>query len=207
MSIVLEWWQWILPAVVACAVVGLYKGWKVMGLWTVGVFFSGLVAAKFGPKLDLFINKFLSVLGQFFAIATDKDESSVVAPKITIASPWEPVATAALFVVLAMLSWWVARRLGVSGGDGGLIGRFIGGVFGGIASIIALSQGFDYWADFVQRSGSNPTTATSVTVPQVSIGMSALPSSNPLVGIATAAIGLFLLLIIVYTIWRALRAT
>ncbi len=69
MTITLEWWQWVLPAVAACFVVGLYMGWRIMGLWTVGVFFSSLVAARLGPKLDLFINKLLSVAGQFFAIA------------------------------------------------------------------------------------------------------------------------------------------
>jgi hypothetical protein len=72
MVITLEWWQWVLPAVIAAVMVGLYNGWRVMGLWTVGVFFSGLVAARLGPKLDLFINKMLSVGGQFFAIASDK---------------------------------------------------------------------------------------------------------------------------------------
>src|SRR6476660_8104563 len=164
-----------------------------MGLWTVGVFFSGLVAARLGPKLDLFINKLLSVGGQFFAIAADKPESSVTTPTVTITSPWEPVGTAALFVSLVMLSWWVARKLAGSG-DVGLLGRLVGGAFGELAAIIGLSQGFDYWADFVQRSCANPTAGAAVTVPQVSIGVAGLPSSNPLVGLATVAIGLFLLL-------------
>ena len=53
------------------------------------------------------------------------------------------------------------------------------------------------------RSGNNPTVA----VPQISVGVAGLPSTNPLVGMATMAIGLFLVIIIVYTIWRALRAT
>src|SRR5438105_4007623 len=203
MTITLEWWQWVLPAIVACAVVGLYMGWRIMGLWTVGVFFSGLVAAKLGPKLDLLINKLISVAGQFFAIAADKDESSISTPKITIASPFEPLGTAALFVGLVILSWWIARKLAARS-DIGLLGRLIGGVFGALASIIGLSQGFDYWTDFVQRSGTNPTAGAaslgSVTVPQVSIGIASLPSSDPLVGLATIAIGLVLLLVIGYTI-------
>ena len=87
-----------MPAIVASGVVGLYMGYRVMGLWTVGVFFSGLVAARLGPKLDLFINKFLSVGGQFFAIAADKPESSINTPTVTITSPWEPLGTAGLFV-------------------------------------------------------------------------------------------------------------
>ena len=206
MTITLEWWQWVLPAVVACAVIGLYMGWRVMGLWTVGVFFSGLVAARLGPKLGLFINKLLSVGGQFFAIAADKDESSINTPHVTIASPWEPVATGIFFLGLVMLSWWVARKL-ASRDEVGIVGKLVGGVFGGLASIIGLSQGFDYWADFVNRSGANPTTGASVTVPQLSIGVAGLPSTNPLMGLATVAIGLFLLLVIVYTIWRAMRPT
>jgi hypothetical protein len=206
MVITLEWWQWVLPAIVACAVVGLYMGWRIMGLWTVGVFFSGLVAARLGPKLDLLINKLFSVAGQFFAIAADKDESSIHTPTIQIASPWEPVATGGLFVGLIMLSWWIARKL-TTRGDVGLVGHLVGGVFGGLASIIGLSQGFDYWADFVQRSGNNPSGTASVTVPQISVGVAGLPSSNPLMGLATVSIGLFLLLVIVYTIWRAVRTT
>jgi len=203
-TITLEWWQWVLPAIAACAITGLAMGWRVMGLWTVGVFFSGLVAARLGPKLDLFINKLISVGGQFFAIAADKDESSVHTPKITIASPWEPVATGLLFVALMGLSWWIARKLG-GPGDANLLGRLMGSVFGSLAAVIGLSQGFDYWVDFVRRSGTNPAAGASLTMPQVSIGISGLPNSNPLVGLATIAIGLFLLLIIVYTIWRAFR--
>ena len=207
MTITLEWWQWVLPAVVAVAVVGIYMGWRIMGLWTVGVFFSGLVAARLGPKLDLFLNKIISVIGQFFAIAAGKDESSVQTPKITIAAPWEPLGTGLLFLGLVGLSWWIARRLAGRGSDIGLLGHIIGGAFGAIAAIIGLSQTFDYWSDFVSRSGANPTTGAAVTVPQISVGVAGLPNSNPLVGLATVAIGLFLLLVIVYTIWRALRAT
>src|SRR4051812_21136162 len=179
-------------------------GWRIMGLWTVGVFFSGLVAARLGPKLDLFINKLLSVGGQFFAIAADKDETSISTPKITIASPLEPLATGLLFIALVVLSWWIARKLG-GAGDGTLVGRLMGAVFGALAAVIGLSQSFDYWVDFVKRSGTNGAAGASITVPQISIGVAGLPNSNPLVGFATIAIGLFLLLVIVYTIWRALR--
>lgn len=206
MTITLEWWQWVLPAVIACAVVGLYMGWRVMGLWTVGVFFSGLVAAKLGPKMDLFINKFFSVMGQFFAIAADKDENSVHTPQIEIASPWEPVSTAALFLFLVFVSWWIARKL-TGRSDLGPLGYLIGGAFGAIACVIALSQAFDYWSDFVKRSGTNPAGQAVVTVPQIQVGVAGLPSANPLVGMATIAIGLFLLIVIVYTIWRAIRTT
>lgn len=206
MTITLEWWQWVIPAIVASAVVGIYKGWRTMGLWTVGVFFSGLVAARLGPKLDLFINKMISVAGQFFAIAADKPDTSINTPQIHIASPWEPVATGGLFLGLVFLSWWIARRL-ASGGETGLLGHLVGGAFGALAAILGLSQAFDYWTDFISRSGSNPTSGSEVVVPQISVGVAALPSSNPLMGLATVAIGLFLLLVIVYTIWRALRAT
>lgn len=207
MTITLEWWQWVIPAIAASAVVGIYMGWRIMGLWTVGVFFSGLVAARLGPKLDLFINKFLSVAGQFFAIAADKDESSINTPKITIASPWEPVATGGLFLALCLLSWWIARKLASNGSDVGLLGHIVGGAMGALAAIIGLSQAFDYWASFVNRSGVNLASGAGVTVPQISIGVAGLPDSNPLMGLATVSIGLFLLLVIVYTIWRALRAT
>src|SRR4051812_2237073 len=120
MSITLDWWQWVLPAIIASAIVGLNKGWRIMGLWTVGVFFSGLAAARIGPKLDVLLTKLLSVGGQFFAIATDKSETSVSTPQIQIASPWEPVATGLLFLALVFLSWWVARRLAGGGSDIGL---------------------------------------------------------------------------------------
>lgn len=205
MTITLEWWQWLLPAIIACAVVGLYMGWRVMGLWVVGVFFSGLVAAKLGPKLDLLINKLFSVIGQFFAIAADKDETSITTPQIEIASPWEPFATGLLFLGLVVVSWWIARKL-TGKGDIGLLGHLLGAVFGALAAIVGLSQIFDYWSDFVKRSGANPSGGAAVTVPQISVGMAGLPDSNPLVGLASLAIGLFLLLVIVYTVWRAVRA-
>jgi hypothetical protein len=201
MVIALEWWQLVLPLVVAAVVAGFYMGWRIMGLWTVGVFFSGLVAAKMGPKLDLFINKFLNVGGQFVAIATDKPDGSIPTPQITIASPLEPVATGGLFAALVILSWWIARRLAARGGSG-IIDSLIGGLFGAVAAVIGLSQGFDYWTDYVQRSGNNPTSAA----PQVTVGIAAMPAANPLAGISTGAIGLFLLIIIVYTIWRAVKA-
>jgi hypothetical protein len=200
MVITLEWWQWVIPAVLAAVMLGLYNGWRVTGLWTVGVFFSGLVAAKLGPKMDLFINKLFSVAGQFFAIAADKPEGSIPTPQITIASPWEPVATAALFFSLVVLSWWIARKLASRGS--GILDALMGGVFGAIAAILGLSQGFDYWTDFIKRSGTNPTVA----VPSVSIGVASLPETNPLMGLATIGIGLFLLIVIVYTIWRAVKA-
>jgi hypothetical protein len=205
MSIQLEWWQWVLPAIIACTVVGFYMGWRIMGLWTVGVFFSGLVAARLGPKLDLLITKIFSVAGQFFAIAADKEESSITTPTVEIASPLEPLATGTLFLGLMVLAWWIARKL-ASGGGAGLFGHLLGGVFGALASIIGLSQTFDYWADFVKRSGDNPSGTAAVTVPEISIGVAGVPSTNPLVGLATVSIGLFLLLLIVYTIWRALRS-
>jgi hypothetical protein len=200
MVITLEWWQWVLPAVFLAVVAGLYMGWKIMGVWTVGVFFSGIIAAKLGPKLDLLFNKLVSVFGQFAAIATDKPETTIPTPNIDIASPWEPVATGGLYLSLVVFSWWMARKLAAR--SGGLLDSLIGGIFGALVSILALSQSFDYWADFVQRSGNNPTAVT----PQISIGIAALPSSNPLVGMATVALGLFLLIIIVYTIWRAVKA-
>ncbi len=206
MTITLEWWQYVLPAFVACAVVGLYRGWRVMGLWTLGVFFSGLVAARLGPKLELFINKFFSVMGEFFAIAADKDRTSIPTPQVSIASPWEPVATGMLFVALIVISWWVARKL-TGRGDVGVLGYLLGGIFGVLACLVAVSQAFDYWADFVRRSGGNPAAGTTITVPQISVGVAGIPSANPLMGLATLAIGLFLLLIIVYTIWRAIRPT
>lgn len=205
MVITLEWWQWVLPAIIACAVVGIYMGWRIMGLWTVGVFFSGLVATRLGPKLGLLINKLFSVIGQFFAIAAGKDENSINPPQIVIASPWEPVATGLLFLGLVVLSWWIARKLASRGSDIGLLGHLLGGIFGVLVSVIGLSQAFDYWSDFVKRSGSNPSSPAAVTVPQISVGVASLPSSNPLVGLATVAIGLFLLIIIIYTIWRAVR--
>ena len=101
MTITLEWWQWVLPAVVACGVVGLYMGWRIMGLWTVGIFFSGLVAARLGPKLDLLLNKLLNVGGQFFAIATDKAEASINTP-----TDRDRLALGAYGHRPAFLCWW-----------------------------------------------------------------------------------------------------
>src|SRR5438477_10787516 len=124
MTITLEWWQWTLPAIVACVCIGLYMGWRIMGVWTVGVFFAGLVAANLGPKLDLLLTTLFNFAGQFFAIATNKDQTSVSTPKITIASPWEPLSTAAFFLGMVMLSWLIARKL-ANRDEIGLLGRLL----------------------------------------------------------------------------------
>src|SRR5687768_8489259 len=204
MVINLEWWQWLLPAVIAAAGVGVYMGWRIMAIWTLGVYFSGLAAHFMGPKLEKLINKFLSVFAQFFAIATDRDESTISSPQIDIASPWEPFATAVLFVSLVFFSWWIARKL-TGRGELGLVGHLLGGVFGGFAAVLGLSQALNYWSDFVVRSGSNPSTGAGITVPQISVGVAPLPDANPLATMAGPIMGLFLLMIIVYTVWRVFR--
>jgi hypothetical protein len=178
---------------------------RIMALWTVGVFFSGLVAGWFGPRLDLFINKLFRVFAEFFALATEKDESSIPTPTIEIPSPFEPVVTGVLYIALVVLSWWIARKL-ASRGEGGLGNALLGGLFGALASVIALSQILGYWADFARRSGS-PDTHAAIVVPEISINLGGPAGSNPLVGLGTVAVGLFLLVIIVYTIWRTVRPT
>ena len=204
MIINLEWWQWLLPAVIASAVMGVYMGWRVMAIWTVGVYFSGLIAHALGPKLERLINKVLSVFAQFVALAMDREESAVSSPTIDIASPWEPFATGIFFVTLVFLSWWVARRL-TGRGELGLLGHLLGGVFGGLAAIVGLAQGLNYWSDFVARSGSNPSGGAGLTVPQISIGVAPLPDSNPLATMICPLMGLFILLILVYTFFRVFR--
>lgn len=204
MVINLEWWQWLLPAVIAAAGIGVYMGWRIMAIWTLGVYFSGLAAHFMGPKLEKLINKFLSVFAQFFAIATDRDESTISSPQIDIASPWEPFATAVLFVSLVFFSWWIARKL-TGRGELGLVGHLLGGVFGGFAAVLGLSQALNYWSDFVVRSGSNPSTGAGIVVPQISVGVAPLPDANPLATMAGPIMGLFLLMIIVYTVWRVFR--
>src|SRR4028118_35289 len=111
MTITLEWWQYILPAFVACAVVGLYMGWRVMGLWTVGVFFSGLVAARLGPTPDPSAPESFAARAGRCALAADKDRAAIPTPQVSIASPWEPVATGMLFVALIVISRRVGRHL------------------------------------------------------------------------------------------------
>ncbi|MEO6457755.1 MAG: hypothetical protein ABIO92_05720 [Chloroflexia bacterium] len=204
MIINLEWWQWLLPLVIASAVMGVYMGWRVMAIWTMGVYFSGLIAHTMGPKLERLINKVLSVFAQFVALAMDRDESAISSPTIDITSPWEPFATGIFFVSLVFLSWWVARKL-TNRGELGLLGHLLGGVFGGLAAIVGLAQGLNYWSDFVARSGSNPSGGAGLTVPQISIGVAPLPDNNPLATMICPLMGLFILLILVYTFWRVFR--
>ena len=57
MVINLNWVIIELAFVLATALLGFMIGWKYMAIWTVGVFFSTIVASKIGPRLVLLLEQ------------------------------------------------------------------------------------------------------------------------------------------------------
>lgn len=177
---VIGWWALSLGLLAFLYVSGLLAGWRVMAIRAVGLFFGGLVAARLGPKVELIVSNLFGVTLQ--------------SPGNGIIVPWEPVATAALYVFLVAVSWWVGGKLADANGLG-WFGHLTGGLLGALAFIVGLSQTLDYWRDFTQRSGVAVTSG----------GVYAL--GDRIGGFVSLAIGLLLLIIIVYSVWRTIRVT
>jgi hypothetical protein len=205
MVISLDWGIVEAAFVVATALLGFMIGWKYMAIWTVGVFFSTIVASKIGPKLGLLINKVFSVGAQFFAIATGRDENAVSAPTIAIPETLMPLAIAVFFLLLVLFSYWIARKLGNPVAIG-LLGKIMGAIFGGLGTILALSEITSYYQQYVAANGGRDPLATGFTlsIPTVSVGVGGAPTFD-WASMGTLAIALFLVLLIVYTIWRVVR--
>jgi len=204
MVISLDWGIVEAAFVVATALLGFMLGWKYMAIWTVGVFFSTIVASKIGPKLALLINKLFSVGAQFLAIATGRDENAVSAPTIAIPETLLPLAIAVFFLLLVLFAFWIARKLGNAIAVG-LLGKIMGAIFGGLGTILALSEITTYYQQYVTASGNNPlATGFTLSIPTVSVGVGGAPTFD-WASMGTLAIALFLVLLIGYTIWRVVR--
>jgi hypothetical protein len=204
MTISLDWGIVEAAFVVATALLGFMIGWKYMAIWTVGVFFATIVASKIGPKLGLLINKLFSVGAQFFAIATGRDENAVTAPTIAIPDTLMPLAIAVFFLFLVLFAFWLARKLG-NGIAIGLLGKIMGAIFGGLGTILALSEITNYYQQYVAASGNDPlATGFRLDIPTVTVGVGGSPTFD-WASMGTLAIALFLVLLIVYTIWRVVR--
>jgi len=202
MVINLNWVIIELAFVLATALLGFMIGWKYMAIWTVGVFFSTIVASKIGPRLVLLLNKMLSVGAQLLGITLNGSETSVKAPSISVPDSQLPLLVAAFFLFLVFFAYWVARRLGNSI-DVGLLGKIMGAIFGGLGALIALSEVSNYYNDFVARNGSDPLAGTLSLNPSLTIGVGA----GDLAGYGTMAMALFLILLVIYVIWRVARRT
>lgn len=200
-------WIYIEAAfVLATFFLGLFAGWKYMAIWTVAVFFATMAADAIGPKLGLLINKFLSVGAQFLAIGLGRPDNSVSAPSVAISDTQLPLAQAILFLVLVLFTIWIARKLGNKIAVG-LLGLLMGGVFGALGTIIALGKLADYYKSYVAKGGNDfLANSLNLTLPGVTLGSTAgsgAASWSGLVGVALAA---FLMLFVVYVIWRVVRA-
>jgi hypothetical protein len=205
MTINLDWVLVELAFVVATALLGFLVGWKYMAIWTVGVFFSSIVADKIGPNLMLLINKMIGVGAQFLGIATTGNENSVTAPTVTLTEAQQQLAIAGFFLFLVLFSYWIARKLG-NGIDVGLLGKIVGAIFGGLGTVFVLSVLSQYYQSFATKNGSDPLAGNlNLSVPTVSIGLGGTSGAADWVGLGTLAIALFLLLLVVYTIWRVVR--
>jgi hypothetical protein len=177
MTISLDWGIVEAAFVVATALLGFMIGWKYMAIWTVGV---------------------------FFAIATGRDENAVTAPTIAIPDTLMPLAIAVFFLFLVLFAFWLARKLG-NGIAIGLLGKIMGAIFGGLGTILALSEITNYYQQYVAASGNDPlATGFRLDIPTVTVGVGGSPTFD-WASMGTLAIALFLVLLIGYTIWRVVR--
>ncbi|MGI8588423.1 MAG: hypothetical protein ACR2M0_12180 [Chloroflexia bacterium] len=205
MVINLDWLLVEAAFVVATALLGFIIGWKYMAIWTVGVFLSTLVAAKIGPKLELLLNKLIAVIAQFLGIALNGNENALKAPSVGIPDNILPLATAGFFLFLVLFSYWVARKLG-NNVDVGIVGKIVGTVFGALGAILALSEISSYYQQYVAKSGRDPLSgAINLSVPSLVIDVGGPSGATNWSSLGTLAIALFLLLLVVYTIWRVVR--
>src|SRR5579859_3664120 len=205
MTINLDWLLIEMAFVVATALLGFLIGWKYMAIWTVGVFFSTIVAAKIGPKIVLLVNKMLAVGAQLLAITLGRPEDSVKPPVIQITDAQQPLATAVFFLFLVIFAYWVAKKLG-NGIAIGLLGKIMGAIFGALGTILVLSEVSNYYQSFAKLNGSDPlANSLNLSVPTISLGFGGSSGAADWVGLGTLAMAIFLMLLVVYTIWRVVR--
>ncbi|HUS16597.1 MAG TPA: hypothetical protein VM536_16500 [Chloroflexia bacterium] len=205
MTINLDWQLVELAFVVATALLGFLIGWKYMAIWTVGVFFATIVASKLGPRLGQLLDKVLAVGAQFLGIALNGNESAVKAPTVVISDAQQPLAVAVFFLLLVLFAAWVARALGNSIAVG-LLGKILGLVFGGLGTVLVLSELSTYYQQFVQKNGSDPLAGSlNLSLPTITLGFGGTSGATDWAGLGTLAMALFLMLLIIYTIWRVVR--
>ncbi len=205
MVFTVDWLYIEVAFVIATFFLGLFVGWKYMAIWTVAVFFATMAADAIGPRLGLLINKFLSVGAQFIAIGTGKPEGSISAPSIAISDAQLPLAQAILFLVLTLFTIWVARKLG-NKRDVGLLGLLTGGIFGALGTVIALGKLADYYKSYVAKSNNDfLANSLNLTLPGVTFGSANGSGAGSWAGLGGIALAAFLMLFIIYVIWRVVR--
>ena len=205
MVITLDWVIIEVAFVVATALLGFLIGWKYTAIWTVGVFFATIVASKLGPRLMELINKLLSVGAQFLAIGLGRSETSINAPTISIPDAQLPLATAVFFVLLTFFAAWIANKLGNNIAVG-LLGKIMGAIFGALGTILILSEVSNYYQQFVAKNGSDPlANSLHLGIPTITLGFGGQSGAADWAGLGTLAVALFLMLLIIYTIWRVVR--
>ncbi len=205
MTIGLDWVLLEVAFVVATALLGFLVGWKYMAIWVVGVFFSAIVADKIGPRLLLLTNKILGVGAQFLGIAINGNENGLKAPTVVLNDAQQQLAVAGFFLFLVLFSYWIARKLG-NGIAVGLLGKIMGAVFGALGTIYSLSVVSNYYKDFVTKNGSDPLANNfTLGIPTITLGLGGNSGAQDWAGLGTLAIALFLMLLVVYTIWRVVR--
>lgn len=199
-------WVWLEVAfVVATTFLGFLVGWKYMAIWVVGVFFSSIITEKIGPRLMLLINKMIGVGAQFLGIATSGDENSVKAPTVVFSDAQQQLAVIGFFLFLVLFSYWVARKLG-NGADIGIMGKLMGAIFGALGTVLTLSYLSTYYQTFVTKNGSDPLSkSAALDLPTIAVGLNSSSGAQNWASLGTIAIALFLLLLILYTIWRVVR--
>ena len=205
MTLNLDWILVEMAFVVATALLGFIKGWKYMAIWTVAVFFSTIVASKIGPQLERLLNKVVSVGAEFIAIGLGRADNSVTAPTLNIPDANQPLAVAVFFLVLVLFSIWIARKLG-NAIDIGIAGKLFGAIFGALGTILVLSELANYYKDYVTKSGKDPLASNfTLGIPTVTLGLGGSSGANDWASLGTLAMAMFLMLLVVYVIWRVVR--
>ncbi len=82
----------------------------------------------------------------------------------------------------------------------------MGAVFGALGTVLVLSQITNYYQSFVANNGSDPLAGNlALNIPTITLGFSGTPDASPWAGLGSLAIALFLMLLVIYVIWRVVR--
>jgi hypothetical protein len=180
-------WELMGLLVIPGLLVGLRRGWQEEGFTSIalGVIVSGL-GQRFGEFLILIANRVVSVIPMGVAIVQNKPPEQWPSLGDQVIPPdnlWAQLVAFALMVLVAYRAGTIlGRRQGV-----GIPGKFAGGIFGAINTILILARVFAITKPLEE--------GVTVEVPTITVlGLRADQLNNLIVGLIAFIFALFLLL-------------